>query len=377
MQIEANVMASVKTEVVTMLTVDTSTSKVEATLASMLKEIQTVTRVQNDLKNDLNEYLLQNLTRRMWSNASKAIKEHRNQTAAEAYADLPEALLSFEVFLNPVKYEQPLKVSHKVSEAQGNRDAMEDANFYLEDELGVFSGVLDGHGGNEVANFSKQFMVANFAEIFKQQQGNIHATFCELIQKAHQEVIKNPKWSERGTTAVICYVDKKTHLVYTATLGDSEANLYRIINGNMKSISLSCLRNWSSPKDALRASIAKNMPEIASSWPKEKNPKRLRHVGLNVSRAIGDFYIIRCTTEPTVSQKPKITVNKLQPGDVLVLSCDGLKDFVNEEKIVNEIAAYRAGKVVDLAKHLTDYALKVGSSDNITVVAIDIASSLE
>jgi serine/threonine protein phosphatase PrpC len=172
---------------------------------------------------------------------------------------------------------------------------------------------------------------------------------------------------------VVCYVDKKTHHIYTATLGDSEANIYRKFDDKLKSIPLSCIRDWSSKKDAHRASIALGRPQIAINWPKISNPKYLRFpypfFGINVSRSIGDVLLSGSPEKPGVIHKPKITRIQVKSGDLLILACDGLKDYVSD----NEIVSILKNPPPNPAKHLVNYAIDEGNSlDNVTVLAIAI-----
>lgn len=87
---------------------------------------------------------------------------------------------------------------------------------------------------------------------------------------------------------------------------------------------------------------------------------------LNVSRAIGD------KNYPAVSQKPKVTCCQLHPGDVLVLGCDGLKDFVSEEMICQMVRDHR-GAEEDLAKELITASVRRQNSrhnDDVSVIVI-------
>lgn len=308
--------------------------------------------------------------RKMWQNAKKAIEEHI-QKAPGAFASVCNALPSLEVLVGP-KNCSSLKFEQFAAEAQGPRAAMEDAHFFQEMEQGVIVGVLDGHGGGQVSKFASKEFQKRFSEVFSETQGNVRQTFELLIDEIHKKVAKHAAWNNVGSTAVICYIDKQNHLIYTATLGDSEANIYRKMEGELKSIPLSCVRDWSSKKDAQRAAVSLEIPQIATEWPNAENPKRLRYpapnYGLNVSRSIGDFYYTGSEEMPGVIHKPKITVNQLQAGDMLILACDGLKDYVPETEIIQNLKDER-----DPTNKLVYYALfKKSAHDNVTVVAVKV-----
>ena len=86
-------------------------------------------------------------------------------------------------------------------------------------ERGALAGVLDGHGGIAVANFTKKYCEEKFEEILKQNEGHVHRTFYQLMKGAHEEVIKNKSWNLMDHYRCICYVDKINHLIYTASVG--------------------------------------------------------------------------------------------------------------------------------------------------------------
>lgn len=69
--------------------------------------------------------------------------------------------------------------------------------------------------------------------------------------------------------------------------------------------------------------------------------------GINVRRAIGDVGLTENPEEPVVIHKSKITMNKLQPGDTLILGCDGLKDYVPENEIVDILAKNKSDDIAN------------------------------
>jgi|JI10StandDraft_1071094.scaffolds.fasta_scaffold01672_3 serine/threonine protein phosphatase PrpC len=156
----------------------------------------------------------------------------------------------------------------------------------------------------------------------------------------------------------MCYFDPKTCFLYTATLGDAEANIYRKIKRSVKSLPLSPVRNWKTDEKRLPPnSIQKNFCE---------NPKYWRVQGINVSRALGDKNI------SLVSQKPKVTKTLFLPEDTLVLCCDGLKDFLLEKEIVKIVSDNQTKSPQELAKALTTASVwkQTGSGDNVTVIVV-------
>lgn len=313
--------------------------------------------------------------KKMWKNSNKAIEEHKKKDPSSAYASLTDALPPLESFLIQ-KNLHPLKFFYSASEAQGPREFMEDAHFFKELEEGAIIGVLDGHGGGEVARYAKELFLEYFPLTLITVKGNIHQAFEILIDEIHKKIATKNEWSQIGSTAVLCFINKYTHQIYTATLGDSEANIYRKNKqGCFQSIPLSCVRDWSSAKDAKRAAIALERPYIASLWPKTSNPKCLRYpspyFGINVSRSLGDVALTGSFEKPAVIHKPKITINQLQTGDILILGCDGLKDYVLENEIIDQLNQKKTSE--NLAEQLVNYAINAKYSlDNVTVLSLSI-----
>ena len=126
------------------------------------------------------------------------------------------------------------------------------------------------------------------------------------------------------------------------------------------------------------------MINLVDSYLKHVNyqAKRLRsHLngGVNVARAIGDINQTGAPGQSLVIHKPKITVNKVKPGDTLILACDGLKDYVDESKIASIVGA-KDSLHPSLARRLVNAALgnmSKNGGDNVTIVAINISANVE
>lgn len=270
---------------------------------------------------------------------------------------------------------RPLVFSHSAAYSQGARPTREDAYFYKEISQGVLSGVFKSHGGKEIAEYANGIFQSRFEKTLLASRNNVKIAFENLFHEIQTEVAKADQLKYRGSTAVVSFIDKKTNIIYTATLGDSEANIYRVVDSQMKSIPLSCVRNWASKKDAARAAKAKGCSEVAHEWPNIDNPKKLLFPyddqGVNVSRAFGDIYAGYELKGAGMTHKPKITMNVMRPGDVLVLACDGLKDYMPEKAIAAGIASNINSYFKNLASMLVSSARKeYDSPDNISVMVI-------
>lgn len=314
-----------------------------------------------------------NSLEKMRINAKKALIEHR-QKSSENSAFIKEDYIPSREELLSEKHKS-LSFSHNFAEAQGPRDQMEDAHFYQSIPEGILAGVFDGHGGKEVAEYASQEFAKRFSKTLQNHKGDVYSTFTNLVDQIHDEVVKNRSWNVIGSTAVVCFVDKKTHAVYTATLGDSEANIYRKKDNKLVSIPLSCIRDWCSKKDFKRLLKAHNFSkQEEKDYAKIPAKQRRSNLifGVNVSRAIGDYDQTGTKQKPILVHKPKITVNMLHPNDLLVLACDGLKDYVSENKIISVIGNSISSKSKNISQDLVNRAMKQFALDNVTVLTIKL-----
>lgn len=298
-----------------------------------------------------------------------------------------------------LEHNKPVTLNCKVEHGEDIgcfRPSMEDAQFVHENKQRLILGVFDGHGGRDVsAHAAKAFTekvsggATRFDTYIARAQGNVQIAFQEIVNDIHAEVIS--EGFTDGSTAVISYLDKQTNRLYTATLGDSEANIYRNVNGEMRSIPLSLVQNWTLDTELERLAAQSGMTKkqvlgIAVKAQQQYHkahpgselvsldkilrckydPLRGRFAGINMARSIGDMqYACHMTREV------EVTSVQLKPGDTLILACDGLKDYVPEKDIVAAVSSGKAspGQLIDLAKK--NMVLR-GHGDNVTVTSVKV-----
>lgn len=334
---------------------------------------------------------------KMKKNAHKAVREHFSQAEREnfsygrrmpnPYASAQQAGLTDPDFDAVITCN--FSYAHSIAEDQGPRKSMEDAHFFEETDGYILTGIFDGHGGTGVANYANEHFVEKFHTFYDASEDNVHYAFEKAFQSIQDEIEgRVTQWEQRtsnrylcGSTAICCFIHKHKGEITTATIADSEANIYRNCRGNLKSIALSCVRHWGHPKEAKRASVAMNKPSIENEWTAEGiDHKLLRFAGtVNISRSLGNIYLKGTPDKPGVIQKPKISLQKLKSGDRIVICCDGLKDYLKEIEII-DILSTSLHK--NRAQHLVDSALdsmvrqrQNGDStagDNLTVIYIAI-----
>ena len=79
-----------------------------------------------------------------------------------------------------------------------------------------------------------------FPEKLAISNGDVHQAITDTINEIHEVIKEHKEWNAVGSTLVMSFIDNNTNIIYTATVGDSEANIYRWIDGEIKSIPLSC-----------------------------------------------------------------------------------------------------------------------------------------
>ncbi len=342
----------------------------ERDLTPSIENNEDITPLENQPLPDID--VVKSVEQRMLRNLRKAFEEHRAKDPSKI-ASTPSLDLSAGGMRR--------KLSFNVHDAalKGQRPSMEDSHFQKQLSGGYLLGICDGHGdGGKIAEYISLRCQQLFSEKWEEHASNRIEVFSALLAQIHQEVLEKQLVESGGSTAVICFIEKLTNYCYVATLGDSEAKLFRSVEGEISIFPLSCVRDWSSEKDAKRASHALDQPAIANNWPRAINSKYLRfpfqNCGVNVSRAIGDREFNELNGCPGVIQKPKVTMFELEKKDLLILACDGVWDYVQNQELVDRvITPCWLNDEINIAQEIAHFALDVkGSEDNISVIALQV-----
>lgn len=298
----------------------------------------------------------------MRENTAKALQEHKDKDKMDRSVYPCSSQIRKKTL-------EGLALEHEVSAKQGRRATMEDAHLFEEIEGGYLAGIFDGHGGKKVADAAAQRFPKVFPRALEKKSGDIQAAFYTTFQEIQKGIAKRKDCLFMGSTAVVSYIQKNGE-IYTATVGDSEAFLYRTDEkGDLLSIPLSVVRDWSHPEEVQRVLGMAKTPQERQNierWRNYPEPKRLRvgngkGMGLNVSHALGDF------SYPQVNPKPIVTVQQWKRGDRLGLFCDGVVDFASQREIVETIKDHP----VQTAGKIADFALRYKrSTDNISAMMV-------
>ncbi|KAK3024905.1 hypothetical protein RJ639_043220 [Escallonia herrerae] len=238
-----------------------------------------------------------------------------------------------------------------------------------------FFGVYDGHGGSQVAKFCAERMHKVIAEEWDKEavdgaewQQRWEAAFSGSFERADNEVLTEAEATEMvGSTAVAVVLSGCQ--IITSNCGDSRAVLCR----GTDTIALTVDQKPDREDELTR---------IESQGGKVINWNGARVLGvLAMSRAIGDWYL-----RPWIVPVPEITfTTRSDEDECLIVASDGLWDVMSNYE-VGEVARRllrrrRRSMVEDensgaqaVADSLTEIALSRNSSDNISIIVVDLKS---
>ncbi|KAK6929390.1 PPM-type phosphatase-like domain [Dillenia turbinata] len=296
-----------------------------------------------------------------------------------------------------------------MTSVRGRRRDMEDAvaihpSFCRKGEISSdfhFYGVYDGHGCSHVAMKCKDRLHELVKEEIESEENNIawKSAMERSFSRMDREVfewsnsysstsncrceLQTPKCDAVGSTAVVAVVTPDRIIV--SNCGDSRAVLCR----NGVAIPLSSDHKPDRPDELLRIQAAGGR---VIYW---DGPRVLGVLAL--SRAIGDNYL-----KPYVSSEPEVTVTeRTEEDECLILASDGLWDVVSNDTACGVARmclraqkppsplqspgskSFAAGAVessdkacLDASILLTKLALARHSTDNVSVVVVDLRKNL-
>jgi len=226
-----------------------------------------------------------------------------------------------------------------------------------------FFAIFDGHGGAAVSEYVKMNLPQYFID--KRIKYPLNKPYVRNVYNYIQQSLHKYKFSRHcGSTGLVTILYKHNNNDWLNIMN----------NGDCRCIL--CRDNFALP-------LTK---DHKPHWPEEKH--RIEQLGgkivfdgydwrisgLSVSRAFGDFDSV-----PYVTHIPDIYRYMLDKKDkFIVMACDGLWDVLTNDEVVNFVLTYcfdksltkRVNKKINIAKKLAEYALKKGSTDNITIIVI-------
>jgi protein phosphatase len=225
-------------------------------------------------------------------------------------------------------------------------------NYYVFDEssnhreLGMLIAVADGMGGHNGGDVASQVAVNTVASYYStRRKDSALDRLISTVEQANRQIFDISQDNEglygMGTTLTTMVFRGREAIV--AHVGDSRAYLFR--EGQLTQLT----DDHSLVAQAVREGIL--TPEQAARHPQRSI----------ITRALG--------TRDAV-EVDSMTL-QVQPGDIMVVSSDGLHGFVEDEDIQNLIMAH-GDDPDELARQLVQAALANGGNDNVSLVTIHV-----
>lgn len=259
---------------------------------------------------------------------------------------------------------------------QGVRNHFEDSH-HLDPDAGIFA-VFDGHLGDDAATFCAERAHLHLAVQMEANSGVLNrdvllATFAACDDDLREAL---PADSSSGCTATLAVVrppanGSGTRLsLWVANCGDSRAVLWRPGSG---SIAETRDHRPSDAQERARVELAGGV--VCEDF----DPPRIDGQ-LACSRALGAFKYKQDSNLKREAQKvssvPDIYEWAAEPGDWLILACDGVWDTFSSERIVNEVC--KAGDSCDIGDTLArtlQLCIDKEADDNLTLMVVKLGAA--
>lgn len=259
-----------------------------------------------------------------------------------------------------------LPQSHKLKDPSLSSSVSSDINKNYQDEMEDFTlmispfklsdndkkhhlfAIFDGHGGFRSAEISKRKYPSILRQCLKDNPIKIEESLKRSFLFLDHEAYIN-QCTLVGNTATIVYFANK--MLYCANVGDSRCV---VITGNKTIKQMSYDDNCYDPNER------KRVEEKGGTF----TDNRLEGV-LAVTRAIGDFEF----KEKGLISVPHVNKHMIDPSDLYcVIASDGVWDVLGNEDLINIMIESKTEK--DFSSKIVEFALKNGSTDNISCIVI-------
>ncbi|MBI5053230.1 MAG: protein phosphatase 2C domain-containing protein [Chloroflexi bacterium] len=227
---------------------------------------------------------------------------------------------------------------------------------------GITIGVIaDGIGGNLAGEVASEIAIDSVTTTFDQAASKPYLdlfarAFAKTAQTIQRYIQNNADAEKMGTTCVAALIANRR--LYTAYIGDSR--MYLIRDGKMKQITVD--HTW------VQEAIEHGILTRAEARTHPNRHVVRRHLGAKVD-ATPD-YRLQLDEKESAGESQRNQGLLLNPGDIILLSSDGLTDLVDDADI---LATFQNNqKLQDTVDALTLMARKNGGTDNITIIALQV-----
>ncbi len=252
-----------------------------------------------------------------------------------------------------------LEISYGIAEDIGFRPSMEDAHaIYDVGEQALFSAeVYDGHSGKGAAILAAEMVTPHVLASLKQarvEAAEATPDFLALLRDAFLATDRyiTDRGVEGGTAAATLHI--VNDIFFAANVGDSRV----VIGAGRDGVQLTL--DHKPDVIAERSRI-----ESLGGWVSSAAVARVQGI-LAMSRALGDTQL-----KPYVSAEPRIVQGLLGiENDYAVIACDGVWDVLTPRDAIR--IARESVQAQNAAERIVAEALACGSTDNVTVIVVDL-----
>lgn len=250
---------------------------------------------------------------------------------------------------------------------KGRRQSNEDShniilNKSLDNNIKInLLAIYDGHGGDKISKFLKNNVPRLYCNVKLKYPltKEHHVKIFDLLQ---EEIISSRYGHSQGSTCLINLLYRYNDELYMniLNLGDCRLTIVNINN------TYNQITTDHKPDDEKES---KRINEIGGRI--YKDSEGIYRIGdLSLSRAFGDG-----DNAPYISHIPDIyTIKITKKHEFIVMACDGLWDVIENNELYKLLKKYQIRKISNYASELATEALNRGSSDNISVIVLELNS---
>jgi len=228
----------------------------------------------------------------------------------------------------------------------------------------LFFGVYDGHGGQTASAFCKKQLHVVYEELMKDLSDADLVDPDKMAQVSMQCYLKTDEEMKASVPAAgACVVTSIVRVVgdqrfiYVANAGDSRAVLSR--GGRAQRLSKD-----HKPEDEQEKQRILDMKGFIDA------DGRVNGL-VGITRALGDHHM-KGPGKDFILATPYFQLIKLTPEDnYLILACDGVWDVIGDQAVVDLVQG-STDTCTNKAKALVSHAIKAGSTDNVSVIVVQL-----
>lgn len=256
------------------------------------------------------------------------------------------------------------------------------------DELGVYFGVFDGHGGSQVSELAAKQLHKNILAHFRSKQvqpasrdEKLKGAVREAFIQTDKEILalaERKKFEQQGSTAIVALLHGNPKLgtalrLVVANVGDSRAVLCRA--GQAVAVSDDHKPDRLDEKKRIERAGGLVL-NVRGAWRiaapanpgSSKKASRREYQGLAMTRSLGDSYFKQSNALSTPD--PEVKILPITDKDLfLVMATDGIYNVMSNQDVV-DCASKHWDDAEEAAKNIVRTAFQKGSDENLTAMVI-------